>query len=110
LLGEWKAPVYQGHGSDGMGNEGHAIAESPLKPQTLHASLALPQLFEKYPDAYLITLGPLTNIALACSMDPSFPSKIKPGRFWMMGGSHFCQGNCSYAAEFNVHTGMSPIF
>ena len=34
----------------------------------------------------LITLGPLTNIALAFKMDPNLPSMLK--EIFMMGGNH----------------------
>ena len=84
-----------------MGDSNLPTASIPI--QTLNASLALSQLFDRYPDAYLITIGPLTNVALAVSLDPNLGKKIRKGHFWMMGGSHLSKGNCSYSAEFNVY-------
>lgn len=48
----------------------------------------------------LITIGPLTNIALALSKDPSIVPLVK--EIIMMGGS-ISGGNASPAAEFNVY-------
>lgn len=48
----------------------------------------------------LVTLGPLTNIALALSKDPSIVPLVK--EVIMMGGS-VSGGNASPAAEFNVY-------
>ena len=48
----------------------------------------------------LITIGPLTNIALALSKDPSIVPLVK--EVIMMGGS-ISGGNASPAAEFNVY-------
>lgn len=101
LLGEWTPPHFQGHGKDGMGDSNLPTADIPI--QSEHASIALSKLFDKYPDAYLITLGPMTNVALAVSLDPSLAKKVKKGHFWMMGGSHLSKGNTTYSAEFNVH-------
>jgi len=101
IMGDWRVPAWQGHGKDGQGNA--SLPEPTLQHQPLHAALALPQLFSKYPDAYLLTLGPLTNLALAALLDVSFPQKIKKGHFWIMGGSHLSMGNVTYSAEFNVH-------
>jgi inosine-uridine nucleoside N-ribohydrolase len=48
----------------------------------------------------LVTLGPLTNIALALSKDPSIVALVK--EVIMMGGA-ISGGNASPAAEFNVY-------
>ena len=47
----------------------------------------------------LITLGPLTNIALAFKMDPNLPSMLK--EIFMMGGNSEGLGNSSISSEFN---------
>jgi inosine-uridine nucleoside N-ribohydrolase len=102
LLGEWHPPRYQGHGTDGLGDSNLPVSDIAIQPQ--HASIALSQLFDNHPVAYLITLGPMTNVALAVSLDRSLAKKVKPGHFWMMGGSHLSKGNAAYAAEFNIHS------
>lgn len=47
----------------------------------------------------LITLGPLTNIALALKTDPSFAASVK--RLTLMGGA-VQGGNAAASAEFNI--------
>lgn len=49
----------------------------------------------------MITLGPLTNIALCSKLDPNFLKNVK--HFYMMGGSMECEGNVSACAEFNFY-------
>jgi purine nucleosidase len=48
----------------------------------------------------VVALGPLTNIALACKLDPSWPSRIQ--RLVIMGSAEGA-GNVSPTAEFNYH-------
>jgi purine nucleosidase len=57
----------------------------------------------EYPgELTLVALGPLTNLALAICLDPSFPSKIK--RFIFMGGTIAAHGNSpSVTAEWNIY-------
>ena len=52
------------------------------------------------PGLTLVTLGPLTNIALALARDPGFAEKI--GRCVVMGGAPCCEGNVTPAAEYNI--------
>ena len=47
-----------------------------------------------------MTLGPLTNIALALARDPGFAERI--GRCVVMGGAPCCEGNVTPAAEYNI--------
>jgi purine nucleosidase len=47
----------------------------------------------------LLALGPLTNIALAARLEPSFPSRVK--HITIMGGCESARGNSSMTAEFN---------
>ena len=48
----------------------------------------------------IVTLGPMTNLALALSRDPSLPNRV--GRVVMMGGCGNGHGNSTPVAEFNV--------
>ena len=48
----------------------------------------------------LVTLGPLTNIALAMQKDSSISKKIK--HCYVMGGTSDGTGNVSAAAEYNI--------
>jgi len=48
----------------------------------------------------VVALGPLTNLALAVELDPSFPSKI--GQIVVLGGAYSVNGNVNPAAEANI--------
>ncbi len=47
-----------------------------------------------------MTLGPLTNIALALEREPELAGRI--GRCVIMGGAPCCEGNVTPAAEYNI--------
>ena len=53
-----------------------------------------------YPGLTLVTLGPLTNIALAVAQAPDITSNV--GRCVVMGGAPCCEGNVTPAAEYNM--------
>lgn len=55
------------------------------------------------PDVHLVALGPLTNIALAIVINPSFTSHFGQNNFTIMGGAHHGKGNATYSSEFNIH-------
>ena len=52
------------------------------------------------PGLVIITLGPLTNLALALQRKPAIASKV--GRCVVMGGAPCCEGNVTPAAEYNI--------
>jgi purine nucleosidase len=52
------------------------------------------------PGIEIITLGPLTNLALALDRWPALAQSI--GRCVVMGGAPCCEGNVAPAAEFNI--------
>src|SRR5690606_18178397 len=87
------------HGQDGFGDTGHAPAT--CRAQDEHAALAILRLAREHEGRLLlVTLGPLTNLALALRLDPDLPSRI--GRLVVMGGAVTGQGNTSIPAEFNI--------
>lgn len=75
------------------------IPEATIKPQPEHAVFFLVDAFMKAEeDLTLVTVGPLTNIAMALRIEPQLENKIK--RMIIMGGGHTgC--NASASAEFN---------
>jgi purine nucleosidase len=87
------------HGHDGLGDIG-----LPLKGRTPtpgHAVTAIIETIHRQPgEITLVTLGPLTNVALALQLDPSIATKVK--RCVMMGGIGYGYGNMTPAAEFNI--------
>jgi purine nucleosidase len=49
----------------------------------------------------LVTLGPLTNVAVALQRDPSLPGRLR--RLVIMGGAYGAQGNTTPTTEWNIH-------
>ncbi|CDL86863.1 nucleoside hydrolase [Xenorhabdus cabanillasii] len=88
------------HGKDGMGDMN--LAESSLSPENLHAVDALLSHTDRLPgELEIVTLGPLTNIAMAVLKDPSFAKKVK--HVYVMGGSGLTPGNITPLSEFNFY-------
>lgn len=87
------------HGNDGFGDVGYAPAAHGVHAE--HAALAILRLSHQYAgELLLVTLGPLTNLAVALKLDPTLPQRIK--RLVVMGGAVSAHGNLTPAAEFNV--------
>lgn len=87
------------HGNDGMGDIGLPLTGRAAAPG--HAVDALIEASHRYPgELELVTLGPLTNIALAVRRDPTLASRIK--RCVVMGAVADHIGNQSPVAEFNI--------
>ena len=85
------------HGIDGLSGYGGIPQQ---KPEKAHAVDALIAASHQYEDLILVTLGPLTNIALAVARDPSIISNIS--RCVVMGGAACTYGNVTPAAEYNI--------
>src|SRR5271165_684674 len=86
------------HGADGFGDQGYPPPRRAA--ETEHAVDAILRLSHEHPRLTLVTLGPLTNIALALARDPALPDRI--GRCVVMGGAPACEGNVTPAAEYNI--------
>jgi purine nucleosidase len=86
------------HGRDGLGDHGYPTPRRP--PEKTHAVDAMIAAIEAHPGLVVITLGPLTNLALALDRSPSIASKV--GRCVVMGGAPCCEGNVTPAAEYNI--------
>jgi purine nucleosidase len=109
-----KMPVYEGaarpllreaahaewfHGPDGLGDMHY-----PAPKQAPAGDDAVQQLIRRFGEApgeiTLVTLGPLTNIALALSVEPRFAHWVK--ECYIMGGAACYVGNVTPAAEYNI--------
>ncbi|NDJ75631.1 MAG: nucleoside hydrolase [Chloroflexi bacterium] len=101
LPGFWE-PEVRVHGADGLGDYAPRLPVT-RQVEAEHAALALVRLADAAPgELTCVALGPLTNIALACKLDPEFPLKLKALAF--MGGTLAARGNTRYVtAEFNVN-------
>ncbi len=115
-IAEMDIPVYRGcdrplinrpvhaayvHGADGLGDCG--IPASKKHVQAEHAVNALIRLANENPgELTLVAIGPLTNLAVALSLDPELPTKFK--QLVVMGGAIYSKGNAeTITAEFNIH-------
>ncbi|HEY4382477.1 MAG TPA: nucleoside hydrolase [Acidobacteriaceae bacterium] len=86
------------HGEDGLGDHGYAPATRTATAGD--AVAAIIDTIRSNPGIEIITLGPLTNIALALQRRPELAGSI--GRLVVMGGAPCCEGNVTPAAEFNI--------
>lgn len=86
------------HGLDGLGD--HGFAPATRVAEAKHAVEAIVDAAYLYPGLEVITLGPLTNLALALNADPAIAQTIS--RCVVMGGAPCCEGNVTPAAEFNI--------
>ena len=86
------------HGRDGLGDHGYPAPKKTAGRQ--HAADAIIETVEAYPGLVIVTLAPLTNVALALAKKPSIASKVS--RCVIMGGAPCCEGNVTPAAEYNI--------
>lgn len=115
MAGSYEPPVYLGcretlqkplsfahetHGDDGMGDIG--LVPERLQVAPGNAILKIIETMEQHEpgEIEIITLGTLTNIALAMKVAPAALKRVK--RIAIMGSAGLGTGNVTPAAEFNV--------
>jgi purine nucleosidase len=86
------------HGKDGLGDHGYPAPQR--KPEKMAGWEAIIQLVEANPGLVMVTLGPLTNVAVALQKKPGIAKKV--GRCVVMGGAPCCEGNVTPSAEYNI--------
>lgn len=86
------------HGKDGLGDHGYPAAQQVA--EKLGAVEAMVETIEAHPGLEMVTLGPLTNVALALEKRPGIAGKVS--RCVVMGGAPCCEGNVTPAAEYNI--------
>lgn len=86
------------HGEDGLGDRNYPAPEG--RAAEGHAVDALIETIKANPGITLVTLGPLTNVALAVAQAPEIVPLVS--RCVVMGGTACTVGNVTPAAEFNV--------
>lgn len=88
------------HGSDGMGEMN--LPDPKLKKESGHAVDAIIEMASKFAgELEIITLGPLSNLALAILKEPAICQQVK--RVYIMGGAGLGPGNITPVAEFNFY-------
>jgi purine nucleosidase len=94
------------HGDDGWGDVEEFKSSKGFRQclkENEHAVEALIRFANEYKGKLnILAIGPSTNIAVACRLDPTFSSKI--GKFITMGGAHWGMGNVSCTGEHNVYS------
>ena len=87
------------HGSDGMGD-----INLPLygrTPASEHATDVILETINRYPgEITLVTLGPLTNVAMALLREPALATMVH--KCVIMGGTGQGYGNVTPVAEYNI--------
>ncbi|MBE2184634.1 MAG: nucleoside hydrolase [Anaerolineae bacterium] len=86
------------HGIDGLGEMNYPPPKRAA--QSEHAVDALIRVIRENPGIVLVTLGPLTNVAMAVSKAPDIVQNVS--RCVLMGGAANTIGNVTPAAEFNI--------
>jgi purine nucleosidase len=113
LCGASHIPVYSGaakplyrtyidakffHGEQGFGTRQYPAPKR--QPESIHAVPAMIEAIKANPGLVLVTLGPLTNVALALAQAPEIAPLVS--RCVVMGGAAATYGNISPAAEYNI--------
>ncbi|XP_075445181.1 nucleoside hydrolase-like isoform X2 [Ascaphus truei] len=99
ILGDRRNASYF-HGVDGLGDVPDLDAPGVECIQKEHAVDAMRRLACQYPSQIsLVATGPLTNLAMAVRMDPTFPEKLRC--LYIMGGNMESRGNTTACGEFN---------
>ncbi|XP_070577644.1 inosine-uridine preferring nucleoside hydrolase-like [Ptychodera flava] len=113
-----KIPVYKGaesslvsrkinlathfHGDDGLGDNPDDNAPDASHLSSKSAVLALIEEVNAHPgEVSVVAIGPLTNLALAARLDPTFTHNVK--EVSLMGGNIAGRGNVTATAEFNFY-------
>jgi purine nucleosidase len=88
------------HGPQGIG---HAVRSDPTgTPADGSAAEHLVEEARRRPgELELVTLGPLTNLALALDAEPRLPALLR--RWTFMGGAFRVPGNTTPTSEWNIH-------
>jgi purine nucleosidase len=92
------APADWFHGKDGLGDHGYPPPRRTAEKQ--NATDAILETIQAHPGLVLVTLGPLTNVALALEENPDIARHVS--RCVIMGGAPCCEGNVTPAAEYNI--------
>jgi purine nucleosidase len=87
------------HGTDGMGDINLPLYGRTPAPE--HATDVILETINRYPgEITLVTLGPLTNVAMALLREPAMAGMVR--ECVIMGGTGQGHGNVTPVAEFNI--------
>jgi purine nucleosidase len=88
------------HGPHGLG---HAVLPPPSRPlsERYGVDVIVEEARQRPGQIVLVTLGPLTNLALALEKEPNLPRLLKG--YTLMGGAYGVSGNTTPTTEWNIH-------
>ena len=88
------------HGPTGIG---YATLPEPARPRSerFAPEVIVEEARRRPGQITLITLGPLTNLALALELEPALPRLLR--RWVLMGGAYRVPGNTTPVSEWNIH-------
>ena len=88
------------HGPTGTG---YAVLPEPSRPSSdrFGPQLIVDEARRRPGELTLVTLGPLTNLAVAVLMEPTLPRLLR--RWVVMGGAFRVPGNTTPTTEWNIH-------
>jgi len=88
------------HGPQGLG---HAELPPPSRPLSERhgVDLIVDEVRRRPGEIMLVTLGPLTNLALALEREPALPRLLRG--YTLMGGAYGVSGNTTPTTEWNIH-------
>ena len=100
LLRKYAGFGWRVHGRNGIGEIDYPLPKG--KPDERRAAQFIVDTIMGNPgEITLVALGPLTNVALAVSLEPRIAEHVK--EVVLMGGAGNAKGNASRVAEANVH-------
>lgn len=88
------------HGADGLGDLGDCYTPKRSYVQEKHAIDAIIHCVRETDQLEIVTLGPLTNMAMALRKAPDIAARV--ARCVVMGGAACTNGNVTPAAEYNI--------
>jgi purine nucleosidase len=88
------------HGPKGIGYAELPEARRPLSDR-FGPDVIVEHARQRPGDVTLVTLGPLTNLAIALLREPELPRLLR--RWVLMGGSYRSNGNTAPTTEWNIH-------
>jgi inosine-uridine nucleoside N-ribohydrolase len=100
LLREFDGSGWMVHGRDGLGETHMPPAKAQPQPGRA-AEYLIARIMAEPGQLTLAAVGPLTNLALAVSVEPKIAQNVK--EVIIMGGSAAEPGNVSPVAEANIH-------
>ncbi|XP_033229225.1 probable uridine nucleosidase 2 [Belonocnema kinseyi] len=107
LVITWEDSQY--FGKDGFGDFEFSEEIKAKVDRSKHAAVALIDLVKAHPgEVTIVSLGPVTNLALAARIDPSYIQHV--GEFISMGSTITGRGNIRPAVDFNFGTDPESAF